>query len=160
MTRLLCALCPLLCLAAAEPAAPSTPPGPPGPSRFTAVDLFIDPAGQPLAAYQVEFAAETGRISLVGVEAGESGPFAKRPPYYDPAALAGHRIILGDYTLDPAAPNTRTRVARLMLELRGDAPPQYVTRLMTAADPNGHLIAAEISVIPTASTQSRSGDKQ
>jgi len=154
MTRLLLALCPLLCLAAADPAAPS------GPSRFAAVDVFIDPKGQPLAAYQLEFAAETGRISLVGVEAGESGPYAKRPPYYDPAALAGHRIILGDYTLDPAAPNTRTRVARLMLELRGDAPPQYVTPLMTAADPNGHLIAAEISVIPTASTQSRSGDKQ
>src|SRR3954471_16138276 len=116
MTRLLLALCPLLCLAAAEPAAPS------GPSRFTAVDLFIDPKGQPLAAYQLEFTAETGRISLVGVESGEPGPYAKRPPYYDPAALAGHRIILGDYTLDPAPPKTKTRVARLMLETRGDSP--------------------------------------
>src|SRR4051812_33346694 len=108
MTRLLLTLLPLLCLAAAEPpappAGPSPPPPPPplspapadppappaGPSRFTAVDLFIDPKGQPLAAYQLEFAAETSQISLVGIEAGESGPFAKRPPYYDPAALAGH----------------------------------------------------------------------
>ena len=155
MTRLLLALCPLLCLAAAESGAPS------GTSRFTAVDVFIDPKGQPLAAYQLEFAAETGRISLVGVESGESGPYAKRPPYYDPAALAGHRIILGDYTLDPAAPKTKTRVARLMLELRGDAPPQYVTKLMTAANPDGQPIAAEISVTDTtAATQPRSGDKK
>jgi hypothetical protein len=140
MTRLLCALLPLLCLAAAEPTAPA------GTSRFTAVDLFIDPKGQPLAAYQLEFAAETGRVSLVGVEAGETGPYANRPPYYDPAALAGHRIILGDYTLDPAAPKTKTRVARLMLELRGDTSPQYVTKLITAANPDGKPIPAEITL--------------
>lgn len=140
MTRRLCALLPLLCLAAADPAAPSAP------SRFTAVDLFIDPRGQPLAAYQLEFAAETGQISLVGVEAGESGPYSKRPPYYDPAALASHRIILGDYTLDPAAPKTKTRVARLMLEIRGDATPQFVTKLITAANPDGKPIAADISL--------------
>ena len=147
----LLALCPLLCLAAvrlslskaAEPPAPAQP----GPSRFTAVDLFIDPKGEPLAAYQLECAAETGRISLVGVEAGESGPYAKRPPYYDPAALAGHRIILGDYTLDPAAPRTKTRVARLMLEVRGDAKPQYVTKLMAAANSDGKTIPVELSLV-------------
>lgn len=150
MRRLLLALLPLLCLAAA-------PEQPAGPSRFAAVDILIDPNGQPLAAYQVEFAAEPGRISLVGVEAGEGGPFAKRPPYYDPAALAGNRIILGDYTLDPAAPRAKTRVARLMLEIRGDAQPQYVTKLMTAATPEGKPIAADVSV---ATTQPRSGDKR
>jgi hypothetical protein len=139
MIRLLLALLPLLCLAAAADQPPAT-------SRFVAVDLFIDPAGQPLAAYQVEFTAQTGRISLVGVEAGEPGPFAKRPPYYDPAALAGHRIILGDYTLDPAAPKSKTRVARLMLEIQEGATPQYVTQLMTAATPDGKLIAAKVSL--------------
>jgi hypothetical protein len=148
MTRLLLALLPLLCIAADRLNSPKSadPAAPPSPSRFTAVDLFIDPKGQPLAAYQVEFTAETGQISLVGVEAGESGPYAIRPPYYDPAALAGHRIILGDYTLDPAAPKTKTRVARLMLELRGDASPQYVTKLMTAATPEGKPITAEVSL--------------
>jgi hypothetical protein len=156
MIRLLLALLPLLCLAAA----PDRPPVA-STSRFTAVDLFIDPAGQPLAAYQIEFAAETGRISLVGVEAGEPGPYSKRPPYYDPAALAGHRIILGDYTLDPAAPKAKTRVARLMLEIQGDTPPQYVTKLMTAATPDGKPIAAKVSATgATSATQPRSGDKK
>jgi hypothetical protein len=155
MTRLLFALLPLVCLAAAPDQPPATA------SRFTAVDLFIDPAGQPLAAYQIEFAAETGRISLVGVEAGEPGPYAKRPPYYDPAALVGHRIILGDYTLDPAAPKTKTRVARLMLEIQGDTTPQYVTKLMTAATPGGRPIIATVSAteIPS-STQPRSSDRK
>ena len=138
--RLLLATIPLLCLAAADPNPPT------GGSRFAAIDLFIDPKGQPLAAYQVEFAAEVGRVSLVGVESGEAGPYARRPPYYDAAALAGNRIIVGDYTLDPAAPKTRTRVARLMLEIRGDANPQYVTKLMTAATPDGKPIAAEVSL--------------
>jgi hypothetical protein len=143
MTRLLLlALLPLLCLAAADPGAPATAAA----SRFAAVDILIDPKGQPLAAYQVEFTAEPGRISLVGVEGGEGGPYAKRPPYYDPASLAGHRIIVGDYTLDPAAPKAKTRVARLMLEIRGGAPPQYVTKLMTAATPDGKPIAAEVSI--------------
>ena len=140
MKRLLFALLPLLCLAAAPDQPPATS------SRFTAVDLYIDPAGQPLAAYQLEFAAETGRISLVGVEAGEPGPFSKRPPYSDPGALAGHRIILGDYTLDPAAPKTKTRVARLMLEIQGDTAPQYATKLMTAATPDGKPIAAKVTL--------------
>ena len=140
MTRLLLALILLLCLAAAE----QNPP--PAASRFAAVDVFIDPKGQPLAAYQVEIAAEPGRVALVGVESGDAGPYAKRPPYYDPAALAGSRIILGDYSLDPAAPKTRTRVARLMLEIRGDAQPQYVTRLMTATTPDGKPIAAEVTL--------------
>ena len=153
MTRLVLALLPLLCVAAADPGPPAGPPA----SRFAAVDVFIDPKGQPLAAYQVEFAAEPGHISLVGVEAGEGGPYAKRPPYYDPAALTGHRIILGDYTLDPAAPKMRTRVARLMLEIRGNAQPQYVAKLMTAATPGGNPIAAEVT---TVELHRRSGDKE
>jgi hypothetical protein len=131
---------PLLCLAAA--------PGDRAPaSRFTYVDLMIDPKGQPLAAWQLEFTAEVGQISLVGVEAGEAPAYAKRPPYYDPAALAGNRIILGDYSLDPNLPKAKTRIARLMLEIRGDAKPQYVTKLMAAANADGKTIPVELSIV-------------
>ena len=130
-------LVPLLCLGAAAPSA----------SRFTAVDVMIDPKGQPLAAWQLEFAAETGDISLVGVEAGEHPAYAKRPPYYDPAALAGKRIIVGDYSLDPDLPKTKTRVVRLMLEVKGDAKPQYVTKIMAAANADGKSIAVDVSLV-------------
>jgi hypothetical protein len=128
---------PLLCLGAAAPSA----------SRFTAVDVMIDPKGQPLAAWQLEFAAETGDISLVGVEAGEHPAYAKRPPYYDPAALAGKRIIVGDYSVDPDLPKTKTRVVRLMLEIKGDAKPQYVTKIMAAANADGKSIPVDVSLV-------------
>ena len=141
MKRLL-VLLPLLCLAAAPGEAPA-----PQASRFTYVDIMIDPKGQMLAAWQFEFATEVGTISLVGVEAGDVPAYAKRPPYYDPAALAGHRIIVGDYSLDPNLPKTKTRVARLMLEVRGDARPQYVTRVMAAANSDGKTIPVELSLV-------------
>ena len=128
-------------------------------SRFTHVDLYIDPKGASLAAWQIEFAAETGDISLVGVEAGEHAAFAKKPPYYDPAALAGKRIILADFTLDPAVPNQKTRVARLMLEVKGEAKPQYATKLITAANAEGKKMPAEVTLAES-EEQPRSGDKK
>lgn len=133
--------------ARAEPQGAPHPAAPAPASRFTAVDLVIDPHGRPLAAWQVEFAAEVGTVSLVGVEAGEHPAYAKRPPYYDPAALAGNRVIVGDFSLDPDPPKSKTRVARLMLEVRGSAKPQYVARLMTAADAEGKRIAAGVMAV-------------
>ncbi len=116
-------------------------------SSFTYVDLMIDSKGTPLAAWQVEVAAEVGNVSLVGIEMGEHAAYAKRPAYYDPAALAGKRIILGDYSLDADLPKAKTRVARLMFEVRGDTKPQYVTKLMAASDGDGKAIAAAVSVV-------------
>ena len=139
LSLLLALLIPLLCLAAG-------PGDPAAGTRFTSVDILIDPKGQPLAAYQVEFTAEVGRVSLVGVEAGEHPAYAKRPPYYDPAALAGHRIIVGDYSLAPHLPRNRVRVARLMLEVRGQTKPQYAVKLMAAANADGKTIPVEMSL--------------
>jgi hypothetical protein len=136
MKRLFFLLIPLLCLGAANPS-----------SRFTYVDVFIDPKGKPLAAWQFEFAAEVGEISLVGVEGGDSPAFAERPPYYDPAALAGRRIVLANYSVAADLPKGKVRVARLMLEVRGDAKPQYVTKLIAAADADGKTIAVDLSVV-------------
>ena len=140
--RLLVLLIPFLCGLAPAPDAPT----PPSASRFASVDILIDPKGRPLAAYQFQFTAEIGTISLVGVEAGEHPAYAARPPYYDPAALAGHRIIVADYSLAPDLPKTKTRVARLMLEVRGAAKPRYVTKLLAAADADGKSVLADLSI--------------
>lgn len=137
MSRLVLLLSILLLIGAAP-----TPPS----SRFAAVDILIDPQNQPLAAWQLEFTAEPGQISLVGVETGDHPAYNARPPYYDAAALAGNRIILGDYSLDQTLPNKPFRAARLMLEIKGDAKPNYVTKLMAAATPDGKSIAATITV--------------
>jgi hypothetical protein len=136
MKRLLFLLLPLLCLGAAEPA-----------SRFTYVDVIIDPQGQPLAAYQFEFTAELGQISLVGVEASDHPAYLKHPAYYDPAALSGSRIILADYSLDPHLPKGKFRAVRLMLEIRGDVKPQYVTKIIAAANADGKTIPVELSLV-------------
>src|SRR3954470_6669552 len=98
MRRLVGLLAILVCVGAARP---NPAPG----SRFAAVDILIDPQNQPLAAWQLEFAAEPGQISLVGVETGDHVAYNARPPYYDPTALAGNRIILGDYSLAQTLPN-------------------------------------------------------
>jgi hypothetical protein len=138
MKRLVCLIAILLCVGAA--------PNQPAASRFAAVDVLIDPQNQPLAAWQLEFTAEPGQISLVGVEAGEHPAYSARPPYYDPAGLAGNRIILGDYSLAADLPSKPFRAARLMLEIKGDVKPQYVTKLMAAATPDGKPIAATVTI--------------
>ena len=45
-------------------------------TRFVAMDLIIDPKGEPLAAYQVEITAPAG-IKIVGVEGGQHPEFRK-----------------------------------------------------------------------------------
>ena len=54
--------------------------------RFGHVDVFIDSAAEPLAAYHCEITATAGDVTLVGIEGGEHAAF-KEPPYYDPKAL-------------------------------------------------------------------------
>jgi hypothetical protein len=116
-------------------------------SRFTYVDVFADSKGKALAAWQIEFAAEVGDVSLVGIEGGDSPAFGGRPPYYDPAALAGRRIVVANYSVAADLPKGKVRVARLMLEVRGEVKPQYVTKLIAAADGEGKTIGVDLSLV-------------
>src|SRR5258708_5660502 len=68
-------------------------------SPFAYVDVFIDPHGTPLAAYQFELRATAGDVKLVGIEGGEHAAFAK-PPYYDPKALLNDRIVIAAFNTD------------------------------------------------------------
>jgi hypothetical protein len=136
-----------------KPAKPQTS------SKFTHVDLYLDPKGAPLAAWQLEFTAEMGNVSLVGIETGDHSAYSSKPPYYDPAALAGNRILLADFTLDPNPPKEKTRIARLMLEVKGDAVPQYATKLITAANSEGNRITADLTLMEP-KPQSRSDERQ
>jgi hypothetical protein len=70
-------------------------------TRFQAIDLFIDPQNQPLAAYQLDFHATRGTIRIVGIEGGEHGAFNKAP-YYDPKAIQNDHILLAAYSLADA----------------------------------------------------------
>jgi hypothetical protein len=126
--------------------APTTTTEPAARARFTSVDLFIDPHGQPLAAYQLEFLADPARVTLVGIEGGEH-PAYQQPPYYDPKALSGHRVILAALSTATELPATRTRVATLHLRVTGgDAEPTYQAKIEVAGNREGKPIAADVTV--------------
>jgi hypothetical protein len=131
-------------------AAPSSPSPEVAPAhdpvaRFANVDVYIDPHGAALAAYQVECTADPSRATLVGVEGGFHEAF-KTPPYYDPKALAGHRIVLAALNPGSDLPKEKVRVATLHLRILGDAPANVSAKLVTAASSNEQVIPADVSV--------------
>jgi hypothetical protein len=113
-----------------------------GPARFIAVDLFIDPRGEPLGAYQVEISDPDGIAEIVGIEGGEH-PAYSEPPFYDPAALrSGHRIVLAAFSTSPQLPRSDTRVASIHLRVAGDRDPELALVLEVALAASGAPIQA------------------
>ena len=125
-----------------------SPDGRPDDVRFGVVDVFIDSGPLPLAAYQFELKVTAGDVTLVGVEGGEARAY-RRPPYYDPSALARQRIVIAAFDLGTDLPRGKTRVARLMVRVRGTVAPAYEATLAAAAADDGKPVPATISVSDT-----------
>ena len=125
--------------------APTRPAVPPAASRFAAVDVYIDPHGRPLAAYQFELVAANADVTLVGVEGGDHAAFAS-PPFYDTHANVQKRIVIAAFNAGRDLPSGRTRVARLMVRVTGDAAPAYTATLRTAASTDAATLSASINV--------------
>ena len=113
--------------------------------RFAPVHIYLDSGDKPLAAYQFELKATTGRIKIVGVEGGEHAAF-KEAPYYDPAALAKDRIIIAAFNTGRDLPRGRTRIATVHLQILGDAEPEYELDLTVAADADGRKLPAKLTL--------------
>jgi hypothetical protein len=113
--------------------------------RFAPVHIYLDSGGKPLAAYQFELKATSGRIKIVGIEGGEHPAF-KEAPYYDPAALMNDRIIIAAFNTGRDLPAGRTRIATVHLQILGDAQPEYQLALVTAADADGQNIPAVLNL--------------
>lgn len=123
----------------------TTPALTPG-ARFTSVDLFVDPHGSALGAYQLEFIADPARVTLVGIEGGDH-PAYQQPPYYDPKALSGNRVILAALSTAPELPTARTRVATLHLRVTGESDqPTYQVKMEVAGNREGKPIPADVTV--------------
>ena len=112
--------------------------------RFVAVDVWITVETE-LAAWQVQIDLGEG-ADIVGVEGGAESAFAE-PAYYDPKALNAGELILAAFTTGPPLGPGRHRVARLHVQVSGPAP-EYVIRLMVAADGNGHSVTASTTLEP------------
>ena len=130
-----------------EPASTSTASTTPVASdvHFQSVDVTLDPKGQPLAAYQIEFVADAARVKLVGVEGGDHAAF-REPPYYDPAALSQHRVILAAFSTSADLPKRVIRVARLHVQMTGDGQPEWSAKLIVASSDKADSIPAEVRV--------------
>ncbi len=140
--RLLAILVMLSAISAFAADTPTTRPA----GRFTTVDVVIDSADKPLAAWQVELKATSGNVKIVGVEGGDHRNVYRDPPYYDPAALAGGRIILASFTTGDTAPKGRIIVARVHLQSDGEY--QLVASTTAAADTAAKPIEVKASVTP------------
>jgi hypothetical protein len=113
--------------------------------RFEAVNVFIDPHGKPLAAYQFELKADEGDVTLVGIQGGDH-PAYSQAPYYDPHALLSKRIVIAAFNAGGDLPTHKTRVATLMVRVGGDIEPKYKTRLQVAASSDAKAIDADLSI--------------
>jgi hypothetical protein len=115
-------------------------------TRFLAVDVFIDPAGEPLAAYQLDFAAPAG-TKIVGIEGGDHLEFRKAP-YYDPKAIQTQRVIVAAFSTAAAdqLPKTKTRLLTLHLETDSATPPKFESSLPITAKPNGQKFQSQITL--------------
>lgn len=112
--------------------------------RFVPLHVYIDSGDRGLAAFQFELNATRGMVKIVGVEGGEHAAFAE-PPYYDPAALANDRIIIGAFSTGADLPTGRTKIVTIHLQIVGEMEPEYELGLSVAGDSEGKQIKASIS---------------
>ena len=114
--------------------------------RFQAVDIYVDSMNQPLAAYQIEFAANTEAVKIVGIEGGEH-PAYKEAPYYDPRAIQREQVVIAAFNTTDAdnLPTGRTRIATVHLQISGDVEPGFIARLKTAATIQGEKVDATVA---------------
>jgi hypothetical protein len=121
----------------------------PAASHFGWVDVFIDPQGKPLACYQFELTAKDADVTLAGVEGGEHAAFSQ-PPYYDEKANLQNRIVIAAFNTGNNLPRQRTRVARVMVRVKGGTP-HYAATLQVSASADAQKIPATISTSEGAS---------
>ena len=115
--------------------------------RFAAVDLFVDAGDKPLAAYQLEFEATAGQVTIVGIEGGQHAAF-NSAPYYDPQAIQRERAILAAFSTARGGelPVGRTRVATIHVQIAGNVEPRYDVKLTASATVEGKEAKATISI--------------
>ena len=112
--------------------------------RFAPLRVYLDSGTRPLAAFQFELKTTSGQVKIVGVEGGQHAAY-KKPPYYDPAALANDRIIIAGFNTGADLPSGRTRITTLHLQIIGDVEPDYELKLTVAANADGKEIPTEIT---------------
>ena len=135
----------------AAPAAPDNQDNPGKQSgetlRFDAVHVFIDTGAMALAAYQLSLQATTGNVRIVGIEGSDHHAFAN-PPYYDPIAIQGDRVIIGAFSTADVdlLPIGRTRIATIHVQITGGQA-EYDAQLTVSAGVDGLAIPGRLTLV-------------
>jgi hypothetical protein len=140
MTRLSTSILSLLLLATIATAQAEAP------AHFRALDVYLNTGDKPLAAYQIELRDSAKRMNIVGIEGGGHAAF-KKPPYYDPAAMMGERIVLAAFSTDKELPVGNVRVARIHVQIIGEGVPDIAATVKVAADEGGTKMPATVSIL-------------
>ncbi|MBI5501475.1 MAG: hypothetical protein HY907_14615 [Deltaproteobacteria bacterium] len=115
------------------------------PVRYAPWAIELEVGATPIAAYQVELVVKSGDATVVGVEGGTTDGF-REPPFFDPKALAGGRIVLAAFNTKVGLSRGRHRVATLHMREAGPAP-AYELRLVAAASPDGSPADVDIDLV-------------
>ncbi len=113
-------------------------------ARFVPVDVMVDTGGRALAAFQIELRVVRGQAEIVGIEGG-AHPAFREPAFYDPAALAGARIILAAFSTAPELPTGGGRLATVHLR-EPAGPAAYHVEVIAAVDRDGKPINARFEL--------------
>ena len=116
---------------------------PPAAVHFRAIDVYVDSGSTPLAAYQLEFSVTNVPTTIVGIEGGSPKAF-REPPFYDPKAIQGERVIIAAFSTETPEhlPSGKTRVATIHIMTTGETRPAFELKLQAAADAAGKRISA------------------
>src|SRR5688500_16113141 len=103
---------------------------------FAVYDVYIDPRGEPLAAYQLKISNKNADVKIISVEGGEH-PRYKEAPKFDPKAIQRDVIKMAAFSLDAPEilPAGRVRVAALHVEIGPSLTPEWLLVVETAARP-------------------------
>jgi hypothetical protein len=116
--------------------------------RFGTVDIYLDPHGQPLAAYQLELKAQNSQVRISGIEGGEPSAF-QNPPYYDPKAMQSDRVVLAAFSKEAAdkLPINKVRVATVHYLITGTSQPGFTLKLIASGTTKARKIKVEASML-------------
>lgn len=113
--------------------------------RFETVEIYLDPDGRALAAYQLEVVDRAGAARVVGVEGGEHPAF-EQPPYYDPMALQREDVVLAAFHVGDDVPRHETRVATIHYAVAAGVEPRFEVHLQVAASPSGRDVPVQVRI--------------
>jgi hypothetical protein len=111
-------------------------------ASFRVIDIFLDPKGKSLGAYQLGWKVTTQNARIVGIEGGDHPAF-RNPPQYDPRAIQGERLVVAAFNAgaEKSLPRGRIRIGSIHIEAAPSAICRFEIENLEAADVQGRRIS-------------------